>query len=229
MASDDNHRRLGRDRRTGRVVTELALKQGDQVRALVRTPSKLAISDPNLTFIPGDLLDATKVEETVRSTDAVLFLVGFSPSVRTPADVREAMTRNLLAAIEKAGVKRVIRLASFVGARDDRDKLGFVTKLGLRFYSKAVVQDETAGADLIRRSDLEWTIVRNGLIRTSAPKGRYAAGPAGGGLNAIAAGDLAAFILDDLKSGTYPAADAACSQLTPGALAASGSCPRARE
>ncbi len=190
---------FGATGRTGRVVTDLALKQGYQVRALVRTPSKSTISDPNLTVIPGDLLDAAKV----RGTDAVLFLVGFSPSIRTPADVREAMTRNVLAAMEGAGVKRVIRLVSFVGARDDRDKLGFVARLGLRFTDKAVVQDETAGADLIRRSDLEWTIVRNGLIRTSAPKGRSTVRPAGGGLNSIAAGDPAAFILDELKSGTY--------------------------
>ena len=85
----------------------------------MRTPSKSTISDPNLTVIPGDLLDAAKV----RGTDAVLFLVGFSPSIRTPADVREAMRRNVLAAMEGAGVKRVIRLVSFVGARDDHDKL----------------------------------------------------------------------------------------------------------
>jgi uncharacterized protein YbjT (DUF2867 family) len=194
---------FGATGRTGNAVTELALRQGYQVRALVRTPSKLAIGDPNLTVIPGDLNDAPKVEETVRGTDAVLFLVGMSPNVRTPADVREAMTRSVLAAMQKAGVKRVIRLVSLVGARDDRDKMGFVARLQLWSSNKAVVQDETAGADLIRRSGLEWTIVRNGLIRTSAPKGRYTAGYVGGGLNSIAAGDLAAFILDELKSGTY--------------------------
>jgi uncharacterized protein YbjT (DUF2867 family) len=194
---------FGATGRTGRVVTELALKQGYQVRALVRTPSKLTLSDPNLTVIAGDLLDPAWVEETVRGTDAVLFLVGFSPSVRTPTDVREAMTRDVLAAMEKAGVRRLIRLVSFVGARDDHDKLGFVTKLGLRFYNKAVVADATAGADLIRHSGLDWTIVRNGLIRTSAPKGHYAAGYVGEGSSSVTAGDLAAFILDELKGGAY--------------------------
>src|SRR5258708_39436141 len=87
---------FGATGRTGSAATELALEQGYQVRALVRTPSKLAITNPNLTVIQGDLTDALKAEETVRGTDAVLFLVAMPPSVRPPAGASAALTRTVL-------------------------------------------------------------------------------------------------------------------------------------
>ena len=194
---------FGATGRTGKPFTELALTEGYQVRALLRTPSKLEIQNPNLQLIQGDLADAAKVEETIRGTEAVLLLVGMSPSVRSPADIRSVMTRNVLTAMQKADVMRVIRLASFVGAKDEKDKVGFGMKLMQSFYNKNVVQDETASTNLIKQSNLDWTIVRNSMIFTSAPKGAYTAGYFGEGKNSVTAGDLAAFILEELKNGKY--------------------------
>ena len=190
---------FGATGRTGKPFTELALKEGYQVKTLVRTPSRLDIKHSNLQVIQGDLADYAKTEETINGTEAVLFLVGLSPSVRLPSNVRVVMTPNILEAMQKSGLKRVIRLASVISASDPNDKLSFgqnlMMSLGKRMMS-VVAQDETESVNLIKQSDFDWTIVRENYIARSAPKGSYDAGYFRAGNNSVAAGDLAAFILD---------------------------------
>ena len=131
---------FGATGRTGKPFTELALKEGYEVRVLLRTPSKLGIQHPNLQIIEGDLTDAAKAEQTIHGTDAVLFLIGMSPDVRVPTDVRAVMTRNVLNAMQKTGVKRIIRLVNFAAAKDERDKLGLMMKLMVSMMKNNVAQ-----------------------------------------------------------------------------------------
>lgn len=194
---------FGATGRTGKPFTELALKEGYIVKVLLRTPSKLGIQNPNLQIIEGDLSDPVKVEETIRGTEAVLLLVGMAPMAHAPTDFRSMMTRNVLQAMKKTGVKRIIRLASFVGARVEEDKLGFMMKTQLSMYNAKVVHDETESARYVKESDMDWTIVRNAMITPGAPKGIYKAGYLGEGKDQINASDLAAFILEELKNGKY--------------------------
>ena len=194
---------FGATGRTGKPFTELALQKDYDVRALVRSRSKLGIEDPHLTVIEGDLTDPAKVEEAVRGSDAVALLVGMSPGVRKPAHVRETSTRNVLAAMRSAGVKRLVRLSNYTGAPDNRDKGGRFMKVVLSLMNKAAVVDEATAAGLVRQSDTEWTIVRNAMITGGEPKGTYTAGAYGEGKNSVTAADLAAFILVELESREY--------------------------
>ncbi len=194
---------FGATGRTGKPVTELALKKGYRVRALVRTPSKLAIDDPNLTVIQGDLTDAAKVEETVRGTDAVLLLAGMSPSVRKPAGLRESAARNVVTAMKAAGVRRLIRLTNFTGAPEPSDKGGRFMKVMLSLMNKNAVADETAATNFVKQSDTDWTIVRNAMITSGPATGTYSTGAYGAGKNAVTAGDLADFIVTEVEGRKY--------------------------
>ena len=84
---------FGASGQTGKQLTEQALKQGYQVKALVRDPAKLAARDPNLQLIQGDLNDPVKVEETVRGTQAVLSVIGATKG--SPADIKAVATRKM--------------------------------------------------------------------------------------------------------------------------------------
>jgi len=76
---------------TGKPFTEMALKDGYAVKALVRTPAKLGLQHPNLEVIQGDLTDSAKVEETIRETDAVVSLIAGSAS--SPKDIKTIALR----------------------------------------------------------------------------------------------------------------------------------------
>src|SRR3712207_2138737 len=54
---------------TGGELVSQALEQGYEVTALVRDPTKLAITHPRLTTMRGDVLDPGSVEAAVRGQD----------------------------------------------------------------------------------------------------------------------------------------------------------------
>jgi putative NADH-flavin reductase len=198
---------FGASGRTGRPFTELALKEGYQVKASMRDPSKLEFQHPNLQVLQGDLADQAKFEETVRGTEAVLHLVGLAPNSPGPNDTRTITARHIIAAMQKHNVKRIIRLASVIGARDKGDKPTFGKRLILsigKMMMRKAVDDEVKGANLIQQSNLDWTFVREFYIRLETPKGSYRVGNFGApGNNDVTSGDLAAFILEELKNGKY--------------------------
>lgn len=102
---------FGASGRTGRPLVEQALGAGHEVRALVRDPPKLQIGDERLVVIGGDVLNPTKVEETVVGTDAVLSVLGQTKT--SPKDVQTRGTENIVAAMERHGVPGVlVRLRS---------------------------------------------------------------------------------------------------------------------
>src|SRR5260221_11690113 len=153
---------FGASGQTGKELTDQALKEGYQVKALVRNPARLAGRDPNLQVIQGDLIDPAKVEETVRGTDAVLSVIGAAKG--SPNDIKSVAVRNIDAAMKKNGVRRVIRLAS---APFSETEPGDKPNLGQRVMGSMVkamlatlVNDERQSALLTKQSSLDWTLVR---------------------------------------------------------------------
>src|SRR6266540_6235584 len=122
---------------TGKLFTEMALKDGYAVKALVRTPAKLGLQHPNLQVVQGDLTDSAKVEETIRGTDAVVSLIGAASG--SPNDIKVIATRHIVTAMQKNNIKRFIRLGSLpFGILAEGDKLNFGRRL-MAFLAKTVM------------------------------------------------------------------------------------------
>jgi len=66
---------------TGNEFLKLALKQNYIVKALVRTPEKLKITDANLTIIKGDLSNEKAISKVVENADNVVCMVS---SLKSP-------------------------------------------------------------------------------------------------------------------------------------------------
>lgn len=66
---------------TGNEFLKLALKENYIVKALVRTPEKLKITDANLTIIKGDLSDEKAISKVVENTDNIVCMVS---SLKSP-------------------------------------------------------------------------------------------------------------------------------------------------
>jgi NAD(P)-dependent dehydrogenase (short-subunit alcohol dehydrogenase family) len=133
---------FGASGRTGKLFTELALKNGYEVKALVRDPSRLDIRHSNLQVIQGDIADAIKVDATVKATEAVIVLInaakgppetmgaknplgvminlinpaeGSHPTRRQIADLLRTATGNILSAMQQNNVERLIVVDSLPG------------------------------------------------------------------------------------------------------------------
>ncbi|CAA9477679.1 MAG: hypothetical protein AVDCRST_MAG05-1063 [uncultured Rubrobacteraceae bacterium] len=195
---------FGASGRTGRPLLEQALAAGHEVRALVRDPSKLHVGHERLVVIRGDVLDAATVEETVAGTEAVLSALG--QTKLSPKDVQTRGTENIVAAMEKHGVRRLVSLTG-AGVRDERDEPKLVDRVItflLRRLQPDVLEDGVRHAEVIKGSGLEWVIVRGPRLTEGPKKGEYRVGMVGKNSGTqISRADLAEFMLGQLTADTH--------------------------
>jgi uncharacterized protein YbjT (DUF2867 family) len=147
---------LGATGRTGRLVVERALAAGHNVTALVRSPEKVAISNSNLRVVAGQATDAGDVARAMVGADALISTLGASSG-----SVIADSTRAIIEAAHKTGVKRVIVLSSFLV---ERDRMGALSRLITGVARGSTVKDKKAGEQLLRQTDLDWTISYPGRL-----------------------------------------------------------------
>jgi putative NADH-flavin reductase len=190
---------------TGRALVEQGLERGHHVTAFVRNPTRLAIQHERLAIVRGDVLDPASVEAAVRGRDAVLCALGHKRWFY-PNRILSEGTRNLIAAMESQGVRRLV-CETALGIGDTWGRMGayytlFVGVLILPFYFFDKLRQE----DLIRRSSLDWVIVRPGALTNGPKRGRLRHGPDVGHwlwTVRISRADVAAFMLDQLTGDAY--------------------------
>src|SRR5437879_7112496 len=153
---------LGATGRTGRLVVEQALATGHTVTALVRTPEKLTLRDSSLRVFAGKATDSVDVATALEGADAVLSTLGGGGSVIVDS------TRAIVEAAHMTGVRRVVVLSSFFV---ERERLGAVTRLFAGVAMGAVIKDKTAGEQLLRQSDLDWTIIYASVLKDGPASG----------------------------------------------------------
>lgn len=189
---------------TGRKLVEQALEQSHDVSAFARTPDKLDdLEYPNLRVIQGDVLDSGAVAEAVEGQEAVFCTIGAGAGRTT---LREDATRNIVQAMDAAGVQRLICQSS-LGIGDSRANLGFFTKhviVGL--FLRHAFADHERQEVVIKQSALEWTIVRPPHLLDTPRTGVYRHGfpPTDRDImGQISRSDVADFMLKQLTDDSY--------------------------
>ena len=143
---------------TGREVVKQALDQGHSVTAYARDPAKIEdIQHSNLKVVRGNVLDPVAVKEAVAGHEAVFVTIGAGPTRTT---LREDGTRNIVDAMQVAGVKRLICQSS-LGVGDSRANLPFFTKhIIVGIFLRHAFADHERQEVVVRQGTLNWTIVR---------------------------------------------------------------------
>lgn len=191
--------------RTGRKVVELALARGDSVTVLVRDGSRLGKEvAERVDVVEGDAVDPAAVEKAVQGASAVLSALGHAKG--SPKDVETAALRNIVGAMEKEGVRRLVVLAN-TAVKDDGDRPTVGQRLLLwllRTFGRDVYQDSLTKGAVVKGSGLDWTLVRASILTNGRPTGRYRVGQMGKGMGvAVSRGDIAEFMLKCATEGTY--------------------------
>src|SRR5688572_13497313 len=161
---------------TGLEVVKQALDAGHLITAFVRTPSKVPIQHPNLTFIQGDVMDAAAVEKAIVGQEAVISVLG---PVRPPVPhMMETAAKNIVAAMKKHGIRRIVSTtgAGILQPEDKPKLMDYLIGALLNLLAKDVVLDSAANMTYIQASDLDWTIVRFPRLVDGAHTGKYRVG-----------------------------------------------------
>jgi putative NADH-flavin reductase len=191
---------FGATGKTGRRVLTRALEAGYDVRVLVRTPARLGTVDPRVTVIAGDVLDAAAVSVTVEASNVVLALFGQVKG--SPRSLQTDGTRNIVAAMKRHGILRLITLSGGgLRADEDQPKLAdHIIRLLLKALAGHVLADAEEHLKLLRSSGLDWTVVRGPMLTEASGRGTYRVGWVG--INAgvrLSREDLADFILTQIE------------------------------
>ncbi|PWW02426.1 putative NAD(P)-binding protein [Paenibacillus cellulosilyticus] len=182
---------FGASGRTGHFVMEMALLGGHDVVAFARRPENVRLSHERLTVIEGTIADRERIERAVEGADAVIELMG----------AVSKGTENIIAAMKKHRVRRLIA-ASALSVSDPKDRFQLGRQLLLAMVRMIIprnVKEVRRAAELVRASDLEWTLARIPIL-TDKPGGFPKADYYGHGMIGIklTRADLAAFLYGQL-------------------------------
>ena len=187
----------------GREFIAQAMDAGHVVRALARNPSALKPA-PSLEVVRGDVFDQPSLDAAARGQDAAVVILGLPFSaLRKPTNVFSQGTRNLIAAMRPAGVRRLIVVSSF-GVGDSRRDARLHERLFFSLALRGAYADKVLQEQAVRESGLDYTIVRPARLTMAKGDGRYTAliGP-GSIPSPVARADVARFILDALRAREY--------------------------
>ncbi len=189
---------------TGRELLKQALEQGHNVTAYARNPAKIDdIKHARLQVVRGDVLDPAVVESAVAGQEAVLSTIGAGAEHTT---LREDGTRNIVKALEKTGVQRLICQSS-LGVGDSRTNLPFFTKyIIVSVFLRHAFADHELQEAVVKQSSLDWTIVRPPHLTDGPRTGVYRHGFTTTDTRIkgkISRADVADFMLKQLTDDTY--------------------------
>lgn len=196
---------IGASKGIGLETTRQALDAGHDVRALARSATAIAISNPSLERILGDALKPEDVEAALAGMDVVIQTLGVGlGDLFRPVHLFSDATRVLIAAMRRQGVKRLICVTGF-GAGDSRASISCLQRLPFQIVFGRAYDDKTLQEKLIKESRLDWTIARPGVLISGPRTGRYRilaeASQWRNGI--ISRADVAEFLVRQLGDGAY--------------------------
>jgi putative NADH-flavin reductase len=168
---------IGASKGIGLEALKQALAAGHIVRALARTASGIPLDHFHLQKIDGDALDFVVVRRALAGVDVVIQSLGLSVGpevIFRPVRLFSEATRILVAAMKEAGTRRLVCVTGF-GAGDSRGRGGLFYNMAFCLLLGRAYEDKDVQEQIVRRSGLEWIIVRP-VILTNGPKtGAYRA------------------------------------------------------
>lgn len=147
---------LGANGHTGKNILDLALARSHEVTAYVRSPEKITRRHPMLTVIRGDPRHPDQLVKAIQGHDAVLSALGVRPPLAfRPHPVVQECAAATVEAMTRTGVQRLVLVSAAVLFPMKGLAYGF-----FRWFLKHIARDLGAAEAIVRRSSLEWTILR---------------------------------------------------------------------
>ena len=155
-------------------------------------------------MIEGDVRDEGTLAHALNGCDAVVSALGTGMGVRE-VDLLTVATRALVAAMTRAGVRRLICISA-LGVGDSRNHGGFVfDRIFQPLLLGPAYKDKDRQEAAIRASSLDWVVIRPAMLTNRAARGRIRATTELAGVNGgkIARADVAQFVLKQLTTNTW--------------------------
>jgi putative NADH-flavin reductase len=191
---------IGATGQTGRVVLTHLLERGHEVTAFTRRPTAVVQVDQQLHVVQGDTGDAASLHRAVAGREAVMST--FGPRTLAKTEAQEIFMRNLINAMQKGGVRRLVNLSAWgSGGAAVPPRNPIARYLLIPFLLRNLLADKYRGERYLFASDLDYTNVCPARIVDRPARGHVRASIDGAGLEQLMhREDLASFMVDQLTS-----------------------------
>ena len=153
----------------GALTVLKLLKDGHSVTAFSRHPDALNLEHPNLKRAAGDVTNVADVCAATEGSEAVITTLGSGRS--RSGRVRSEGTQQIIDAMQRYGVKRLV-CQTTLGAGDSWSNLNFFWKrIMFGVLLRPVFEDHERQEQLVKASNLDWTIVRPSAFNNATPTG----------------------------------------------------------
>lgn len=190
----------------GKLLVNKAIEKGYQVRAYVRNPAKINLSDSQLTLVKGELSDYNAIKLAIEGSDVVISALGPSMSPKAKGMPVLEGHDNIIRAMRETGVRRIITLATpSVSFRKDKKSLAtqFPSLMAKLFLPRAYKEIVSIG-NAVQASGLDWTIVRILAPKNILETGKIRVTFGEQKINfAISRADIARFMLEQVEDTQY--------------------------
>jgi len=155
---------FGANGQIGQHLLNVALQNGDKVKAVVRREGALELKHPNLEVIVANYNDEVQVTAAITGQDVVVSTLG--PNLNGGRKITSLPIRDaheiILRAIEKVGVKRFITLATpAVKSEQDKKQIATIMPALMPKLFFPPGHAEMKGVEaLVKGSKVDWTVVR---------------------------------------------------------------------
>ena len=195
---------VGASRGIGLETVNCALRAGHSVRAFSRAAHRIGVDHAALEKTQGDALDEADINAALESVDCVVQTLGVGAAdLFGPVSLFSDATRILVDAMERRGTKRLIAVTGF-GAGDSRSAIGLLQLVPFRLLLGRAYDDKDVQEHIIKKSNLDWTIMRPGILTNGPATGRVKAlaDPSKWRNGVISRKDVADFIVKAISDDT---------------------------
>jgi uncharacterized protein len=187
----------------GKVILQEALERGHHVTAIVRDPTRVTVTNPNLTLAQGDLLNPSTYEAALQGADAAIASVNDPNPDNVPKQAEV-----LLDTLARAGVKRFAWVGG-AGSLEVAPGVRVIDDPNFPPAWKPSAMGMVKALDVFRASkaDIDWTFISPAAhIEPGERTGKYRVGGDqllvdAQGNSHISQADYAIGLLDRLEKG----------------------------
>lgn len=192
----------------GKAVVDEALRKGHEVTVLTRDVRKVTTRHEHLHVVEGNVADNNVVSAVLKGQEAVIQTLGIGgKGDGKPTSIVSEANKIIMTEMEQMNIKRLIAI-SVIGAGNSLTFLPWIyRKLVLPLFMKwfqAIIDDKNRMEPMIKKSGLDWTIVRCTTVKERPATGKVNATLDGKGLKfSISAADMAVFIVNQLTDSSF--------------------------
>ncbi|MEH7495863.1 NAD(P)-dependent oxidoreductase [Neobacillus niacini] len=160
---------LGATGRVGSQIVTYSLHDRHHVTVLVRTPEKIQIHNENLTIIQGNVLNKNDIALAMRGIDVVISALNTDGT-----DTLSESMPLIIEAMVTEGIKRIITIgtAGILQSRTTPNSLRYQSSESKRKSTRAA-EDHHKVYDILKQSNLDWTIVCPTYLPDGEKVGKY--------------------------------------------------------